>query len=839
MGLLDKWWSTLISTDDSESGPGNSDYWWGSPTPEAEGAAVSPQSPRPGVAAPRMSDALKVPTRHEDEAPIAESAPEILSDSDQTRDTSQPSATEVSVAFQPRLRSPHARRGRVRVRPSCEWVPPGGSIRIGRFDLHGGMVYVGSGVPAVSGGVVEPALVDPHLNIDVRGVSRATYNLPFWPSYLDLSPAGRAGYLTWLADGRRDPIAADYWPLLFLCGLERRVLADAPHDLAAQLELPAIRAEVARISALYAPRNPNVWSACRTLLEVIEFVDACTRPHRPAPDLTERPWPAPMSVRAKLGALARDSQPLPADWAYVWALCHASISMRATWRRCPTEFASLFQGRYAARYRAGIRIRATKRVLETTYYALNTEIGSARLTSQLPDVFDQAIPVKKLAALVEDCTASLDVYSRFLANHPDARGTATAAGLLPNELTSKSDAAFESLTTFAEAALGDASVALVDARDLLTFWLEPDRDKLGNAESAILAGAFEKAGYGLEPDTRLGGPSLNVTKPAVLFRSGPDQPTGSSQAYAAATVVLHLAVAVCTASGAATAAATNHLARHVEQSQDLSPAERRRLHAHIRWLLSSPIKLTGLTHRLADLSEAQREVAGSLLAAVAAAHGHVPGQQVKVLERIFKMLRLNPDTLYSRLHAAGTAGAGPVTVRAAGREPGGYALPPRPTALVETAGTAEREAHVRPIRLNNAAIAAKLAETAAVSELLGSIFTDEDAPPSTPARPTPQPAPAHGAPPDSDTAQSTTPPPMWPPARNGIDDAHSQLLRRLAGQDVWSRADVNRLCAEIGLLPDGALDTLNEAAYQAVDEPLTDGHDPITIDQRVAQEMSA
>ena len=46
-------------------------------------------------------------------------------------------------------------------------------------------------------------------------------------------------------------------------------------------------------------------------------------------------------------------------------------------------------------------------------------------------------------------------------------------------------------------------------------------------------------------------------------------------------------------------------------------------------------------------------------------------------------------------------------------------------------------------------------------------------------------------------------------------------------------------CAAVALMLDGALDTLNEAAYEVAGDPLTDGDDPIYIDLDVAQEMLA
>jgi hypothetical protein len=71
-----------------------------------------------------------------------------------------------------------------------------------------------------------------------------------------------------------------------------------------------------------------------------------------------------------------------------------------------------------------------------------------------------------------------------------------------------------------------------------------------------------------------------------------------------------------------------------------------------------------------------------------------------------------------------------------------------------------------------------------------------------------------------------------------LDPAHFQLLRVLETQPIWARAEFETECKSLGLLPNGALDWLNESAMDYSGDPLTDGgEDPITIDQRVIKEM--
>ena len=125
---------------------------------------------------------------------------------------------------------------------------------------------------------------------------------------------------------------------------------------------------------------------------------------------------------------------MPAEWALAWTHYHPEIYPRTPATRCTAEFEALFLMRYAARYSAGLTIRATKSSLRYDYYPASAGIGQVQLSTDLPDVLTQAAPRAKLAALVEECTNSLDAYSRYLGRNPDGAGTLAAAALLPPEL---------------------------------------------------------------------------------------------------------------------------------------------------------------------------------------------------------------------------------------------------------------------------------------------------------------------------------------------------------------------------------------------------------------------
>lgn len=208
--------------------------------------------------------------------------------------------------------------------------------------------------------------------------------------------------------------------------------------------------------------------------------------------------------------------------------------------------------------------------------------------------------------------------------------------------------------------------------------------------------------------------------------------------------------------------------------------------------------LTGLQKRIDVLNTDQKMALADLLVLVVHADGVVAPAEVKALERIFEMLGQKAGTVYSKLH--GTASE-PITVRQAGQEETGFKLPPKPV---------KPKLAVSGMALDMAKVAALQAESAKISDLLGAIFKEEDQ----------APAPV----PHMDTQELQDEPTLL-----GLDPDHAGLLQTLMARPQWSRAELEDICSERGMMVDGALERINEAALDAFDEPLIEGEDPLEL----------
>jgi tellurite resistance protein len=457
--------------------------------------------------------------------------------------------------------------------------------------------------------------------------------------------------------------------------------------------------------------------------------------------------------------------------------------------------------RYMAQFKDGLAIAPGAMPLAVSYRAASSGIGTVRLKHPLlTDVFPQAEPAALLRVLFNQVSEELDPYSRWLGRNPDGASTLAAAAMLPTELLMRSTGAIRDLKTWADGKLGTEKRIPVAASELIALWHGTGGTKLTKSESIQMAQLLGRLNVGIEPDPRFGGPPLTKDTTAVLFRSEPAAPETSSPEYVAASVLVHLAAAVGTSDGNVTRNEVEILGQHLESAMQLSTPERMRLQAHLQWLATTGIKLTGLKKRFSAIDASMRESVGAMLVSIASIDGSISPAEVTTLSRIYTLLGLDPATVTSHLHSAMTTPRrGPVVVRKAVAGEPGVDIPPRPSFFLDAAS-----------------IQAKLAETAAVSSLLGDIFVEDE------------------------PAKSSPPVPAQPVSTIvGLDDRHAGLFHELATKDEWSRQEFNALAERAALMPEGAIDTLNEAAYETAGEPLLEGDDPIVINTFAREEMSA
>ena len=597
----------------------------------------------------------------------------------------------------------------------ARWVPLGETVQLHGYDVLGG-VYLGEALPAVAAEGEDPACLDPRLEVASRP-TRKPRQLPESPSWRDLSPGARAGFLDWLAAGARDATASPAFPRLYLYGLERRLLADAETQPDARRGVGRLCTELERLSRAFAS-VPEVAVLARELADFCAVRYPAEQPDEPPSSASLVATEAGLSGRLRVGLARRiaEGTPLPFAWARAWLGSELAGNWRAAAKRCPDELEDLLALRYAERHGAGLVIAPGSGHLDAEYACISPSFaGDTRVAAlDLPDPAGCAAARRALLTLADSCIAELAGLSRWRASahegdSPDLRVLSSLpAGLLARRDDPDLESLRALLTELDERPI-DHPHRTVDLRRLLNLW--PAEGRPSRADCAAFAQLLAALGYGVEPDVRFDGERWHEERQAILFPLPAAAPHAASRAYSGAVLVLRIAVAVSTADSQVGDAEDEALRAHLERTLDLTGPERVRLEAHLAWLLLEPPGLTRLRSRASQLPEDKREQMADLLIQIAAADGMVSPAEVRVLEKAYEVLELDPSRVHTDLHAR-DGQDGPA---------------PRPTSDATAGG----------IGLDPDLIARKLRETAVVSALLDDIFDDEEptnaAPATTPA----------------------------------------------------------------------------------------------------------
>ena len=676
---------------------------------------------------------------------------------------------------------------------------------------------MGDGLGTVNGyQEVEPALVDPSLAVNLANPDTKGERLHYWPSYSEIPPESRAAYLQWLASGRQDPAVPTGYVFLFFYGLERRLLADTRNSEAAKHDASAITAEVERLLGIYG-ENGSFQRYATEFLAATRVLWMSDRLYRSPPLRDRVGYDLPVDLRVALGQLVVDGHPIAGPWAFAWFINHPEARLRTPAHRCAEEFEALFLHRFAEKFPNGMKLKPNKRRLKWEYRHASASFGGHHEIElgELPDVGAISRPVRVFQEIADSCLQELDAYSRYLGRNPNGEGSIEAFGLLPAELTATSrEGEIAELVNWAEDRLGGQSSVLLSGAEIMSNWEHSKPDKMTKKEAIAFAHVLAKVHFGIEPDVRFVGPPLSAKGHAVLFRLAGGHDEAPSREYRSSMMLMHLAAIVAAADGVVSPDEERHLERHLEHAMHMNDSETKRLRTHLRWLLAEQPGMAGLKKRFEGIERPTRMRIAQFAVTVAGADGRIDSEEVKVLRKLYTMLGLEPDDVYGDIHAlAGTPVTEPVTVRAGKPQAQGYAIPAPPRSSMAAGSDSSDSGFV----LDMSRVRTMLHDTAEVASLLSDIFIEEQV--VEPAR-------------EAMVAIDDS-----PDSVAGMDGPHSKLLRTLEGKEVLSRHAFEQLAEQMQLLPDGALDLLNEAAFETCDAPLLEGEDPIEIDSAILAEM--
>ena len=329
-------------------------------------------------------------------------------------------------------------------------------------------------------------------------------------------------------------------------------------------------------------------------------------------------------------------------------------------------------------------------------------------------------------------------------------------------------------------------------------------ESIGKRQLTDAADALARLSVGLAPDPRFALRSPKRGEPVVLFNlpEGVTRLEAVSGKYKSLLVSVAIGSFVAQADESVSESESNALAAAINRDPDLPEGERSRLKANLRWMMAVRPDLSLLRRHLRNAPCETSHEMGQIALSIAASDGVISGREVAALERLYSAIGLKTDGIYSALHTLSSADD-PVTVIPPAEGQPGFAIPPRPDSESTLSLDADR-------------VAAVMTNTARVSALLSEIFQDEE-PEEEPAEELGQAENEFG----------------------GLDEKHAAFLGELISRPHWGEEEYRKLARQFRLLPDGAMETVNEWSHERFGDLLIVEDDGYMINIEIKDEILA
>ncbi len=683
---------------------------------------------------------------------------------------------------------------RHRMAETAKWVGPQERVRVGRAEIASGLFYLGEWLP-VAGAATDQYAINPALPVASSGPDIEGRSMPYWPSYAQISPAARRAFLDWMSGGRRDPAYGIGLVFIFFYGLEHRAFVERGDDTALLIR------EVERLLTIYGANN-SFHGYATSFLNMARIQSGARLPVVPLSPERVGGSGMDLPTRLYLGERLAASPVLLGGDALRWVLAMPDTYLRTPAVRCFEEFVELWLVRFAQRYPTGVPVNA-KAAISLWYRgassAFEVEVHGAH--ERHPDVSALTKPLDALQALVAECTDELDAFSRLVGRKPALRNTMVAAALLPDDLRRRPTLAavidFRRQVETLMGAQGRGSSTAQIVFEMAGIEVPAD-GRISGASADDLGRALDAIGVAIEPDRRYGSSVPRADEQVFVFRAPGGGPVDAARpAFRSTRAQVEVAVLAADADGEASFEELQRTIARIRAASDLSGVEQARLIAFAVTTFNSPPKRARVMRKLAEVGESERQAIADAALAVVGGNPNLDVGEVKFLERLHKSLGLPKEALYQGLHQAAAAPSDePVPISEEKRIAGvpiPKEVPPAPPV----------EPPAATVRIDAARLARTRKETDAVSALLADIFAEDPAPP--PAAPEPA---------------STL---------DGLDLKHAELLELLELRGSMTRSEFDRHAKELQLLPDGAIERINDWSFDRFEEALIEDGDEVVV----------
>lgn len=655
--------------------------------------------------------------------------------------------------------------------------------------------------------------------------------LGYWPNYSKLSAKCRGVYLDWLASDRNNKNIPIGYVFVYFSGLEYRIITEKEQVSAS--EFVSIYKEVIRLFTVYGDN----YSFAKYSSNFINYLRALRTGLITAYDLQY-----PISNKKVREALApnteisvakkiADSEPIDAELAWAWFKRCSSYTFKTPYDRLSNEFKWLFCSIYNKEHPQGIDVRNNGSSLHMVYEPSNFALSKALFPFRnLPNPSTFVIPLRKLTGIAERCNKQLEPMSRYLGKKDVSKNDLEAITLLPPEIF---DNASEEEGTIVNSVKKWAKSTIENKNgvgSVKELYLYADQDFFGNESldskekkqfqktSRLLTELLELAGYGMAPDKRYYNQDIERLEPIVLFEHASPNGFNPSLEFNDAKSVISLAAVIAKTNQAKSDDGTNSqsidthstaaaIVSSVKKHIDLNETELASLNAYALWCLlnsNTSIKLSPKKDHFQVLGN--DEATAEIIVCAAFSDTLFNRHRLEKSDKVYGYLGVDRVGLSSLIHRLQTTGQPSITP-------------------IQSKG------------LDFEKLKQYESETIESANILNTVFKEEDSTtfsaPSLPASTFDIEIKQEGS---AELVNTTSDDESI--VLNGLDSAHSSLYSKLIKKETWSIEVVEGMCQELGLMLSGAIETINDWSFDAINEAVIEEDDEIVIDHDSVEELS-
>ena len=635
----------------------------------------------------------------------------------------------------------------------------------------------------------EASLVDDSLPIINKDQFFTDDSLDYWPKYIELSPAARGAYLSWLCSDRNHPETPIGYVFIYFYGLERRILVDGTQGKVDDSEYIFIFNELKRLRQVFN-ENYAFHNYASKLIDLMAYLN---------PNIIQLDY-AEFSTKHDsilfkyhLAKQVHEGNPISPELALFWINHTDEYNLRTPAKRCSEEFKTLFKNKYLeVTNGSGMIVKANKTRLRLDYYPASSTLRGFQLDPlDLPDPSILKAPIKKLAMIADQCTDELEQYSRYLGRKDSSKEDLEALLLLPKSLLSiQNPALLDNLKNWADTQI-EQNQGLISFKDLWTFTAKTLPEKVNKKELDLLDNFLKISNLYYAPHLKIHKIKPNIDSYLVISHSGvdPRNENSISSNFSKLLLFIRLAVLIAQADTVLHEKERNLVNELIDQDEKLYENEKISLQSFFLWCMNSPNNTAGLKQQIETMNDSNKSHFRKILIQIALADGKIESAEIKQLEKIYTMLDLDKSLIPSDLHQYGTQ--------------------------KNINKTSNIVTSLKPsFTLDYQVLAQHESETKEVQSLLDSIFS-------------------------GDSIEDEKPEVLVQEQvlQNGLDSQHSELFEMLIQKEKWLRDDIKEICAKLNLMVEGAIETINDWAYDLVDAPVLEDDGDIYIDQDVVAEL--